>query len=195
MVSPEEIKIESNFPDPWIRTFTKKRFYYKNSDTESVCIEDIAHALSQLVRYTGHAKYFYSVAQHSVLVSHLVPEEMALEGLLHDSPETYMNDLPSPLKTLLPDYKELEDSVEATIAHRFGLRYPMPPEIKEIDKRIVIDEALILLDFESVDELINLGWSYPDTLPLGITISEYWDSTKAELEFLNRFYELHKKRT
>lgn len=103
-------------------------------------IEEIATALSNICRYTGHVEKFYSVAEHSVLVSHLVPSKLALTGLLHDASEAFCGDVSSPLKRLLPEYKAIEDRVQQSIADYYGLPYPFPPEIHEADKRMYWNE-------------------------------------------------------
>lgn len=103
-------------------------------------IECIATALSNICRYTGHVEKFYSVAEHSVLVSHLVPSRYALEGLLHDASEAFLGDVSSPLKKLLPDYRKIEDRVQEAISSFYGLQYPFPKEIHEADKRMYWNE-------------------------------------------------------
>ena len=103
-------------------------------------IDCIATALSNICRYTGHVDKFYSVAEHSVLVSKLVPEKYALEGLLHDASEAFLGDVSSPLKKLLPDYKRIENNVQKAMADFYGLVYPYPNEIHEADKRMYWNE-------------------------------------------------------
>ena len=87
----------------WITTQSGKHFDFNNLSAADICIEDISCALSNLCRFTGHVQDFYSVAQHSVHVSYLVPPEFALEALLHDAAEAYCNDISAPRKRLLPD--------------------------------------------------------------------------------------------
>lgn len=109
-------------------------------------IEEIATALSNLCRYTGHVCKFYSVAEHSVLVSRLLPDGLALCGLLHDASEAYLGDVSSPLKKLLPDYKRIEERVEQAIARQFGFSFPYPTEVHEADKRMYWQERQSVAD-------------------------------------------------
>lgn len=91
----------------WIQTFTGRAFDLSNPLPEMVDAEDIAHALSMLCRYTGHCAWFYSVAQHSILVSEIVAAtapELGLAALLHDADEAYTNDWSSPMKALMRYY-------------------------------------------------------------------------------------------
>jgi hypothetical protein len=80
---------------------------------ENIDITDIGHALSNICRFAGHTSEFYSVAQHSVYVAQTLrmrggtPIER-LAALLHDAPEAYLIDLPTPIKIELPAYKEAE---------------------------------------------------------------------------------------
>lgn len=117
-------------------------FYFDFTDPEGseILIGDIAFSLAHLNRYTGH-RGTYSVAQHSATVSQIVPAELCLEGLLHDAAEFVLNDLSSPLKSLLPDYRALEERIMAVIAKRFNLVYPFPPEIKHADKVLLATEV------------------------------------------------------
>ena len=67
-----------------IQTFTGRQFDLADPQRGSIDVVDMAHALSLLCRFNGHVRQHYSVAQHCVIVSHLVPSEHAYAGLLHD---------------------------------------------------------------------------------------------------------------
>ncbi len=69
----------------WIQTFTGKKFFPLTPDPELICIEDIAHSLSMQCRYNGHSKQFYSVAQHSVILSQkfFSSRDMQLTALIY----------------------------------------------------------------------------------------------------------------
>lgn len=118
-------------------------------DLSGVTIHDIAWTLARICRYGGHLRLgvdFYSVAQHSVIVSRLVPPELALTGLLHDAAEAVLGDMIRPIKILLPDYQALEAKWEAAIAARWRLAFPFPPEIKRADLVALATERRDLLD-------------------------------------------------
>lgn len=106
----------------------------KNPSEDNICIDDIANALSKICRFGGNTNKFYSVAQHSVLVSKLVDPEFAKEALLHDASEAYLGDVIKPLKVILGHaYDSLEKNFEKVIAHKFNLR--QTPQIKAAIKR------------------------------------------------------------
>jgi hypothetical protein len=127
-------------------------FYPLAPDPADVRIEDIAHALSNICRYGGHVREFYSVAQHSVLVSRAMPPHLRLWGLLHDAAEAYVGDIPRPLKRHLAGYEAIEAGVMAAIVTALGLSpATMPPEVKLADNRIIADEARALMPERAQD--------------------------------------------
>lgn len=106
---------------PEIMTFSGRRIDLLSLNQNVYNILDIAHALSNICRFTGHTRSFYSVAQHSVLVSLLVPPEDALAGLLHDAAEAFLGDVTSPLNQLLPNYQAIERRIGKAILAHFGI--------------------------------------------------------------------------
>lgn len=134
-----------------IQTFTGKVIDLGLVTEEDIDILDIAHALSLINRYTGHTIAPYSVAQHSVHVSRLVADEHALWGLLHDASEAYLGDVSRPLKSMLPDYKRLEEMVQRAIADRFALGWPIPAEVKAADNVALMAEKRDLMPLDRGD--------------------------------------------
>ena len=103
-------------------------------------MDDIATSLSNLCRYNGHCREHYSVGQHSILASYLVPEDLALEALLHDAAEAYLGDISRPLKQLLPDYRHIEERFDLAIRRRFGLPATMHRSVKRADNIMIATE-------------------------------------------------------
>ncbi len=116
-----------------------KLFYPVARDID---IRVIEHALSNLCRFNGHTRDFYSVAQHSVLVSQQVPPEHALCGLLHDASEAYLGDVIRPIKYVeaMKIYRQTEEVWQRVIFERFGLDPIMPDSVKLADNRLLITE-------------------------------------------------------
>lgn len=129
----------------WLQTYTGRAFWPLDPRVEDFDIEDIAHALAHVCRFSGHCRSFYSVAEHSVWVSRIVPPAYALAGLLHDGAEAYMADIARPLKPSLTNFKALETAIEARLAEAFGVEYPWPLAVKVADDAMLAAEAAQLM--------------------------------------------------
>lgn len=169
----------------WMQTFTGRAFYPMDPRVEDIDLLDIAHSLSLTCRYGGHARRFYSVAEHCVLLSRAVAPQNALWALLHDATEAYVGDMIRPLKASMPAYRAAEDRLMAVICERFRLDPTFPAEVKQADLRILHDERAVLMSAPP------RSWGSLEAVPpLGITV-EGWPPERAEIAYLNRLAELH----
>ena len=134
-------------PGPYLQTVSGRWVNPFDPDPEQLDAGDIARALANQCRFGGHCRPFYSVAQHSVIVSRLVEEgggdaEDVFAALMHDAAEAYLGDMPHPLKHRSPlgaAFKEAEDHLEHAIRERFGIK-PGVPEIKQADRALLATE-------------------------------------------------------
>lgn len=133
----------------WMQTYTGKQFFPLDPTGSDLDIVDIAHALSNVCRFNGHASRHYSVAEHSILVAlHVANDDerpdaqTVLAALLHDASEAYLCDIPRPLKMMpeMAPYREMEARLEHAIAARFGLPCQMPEIVKRHDMRALATE-------------------------------------------------------
>lgn len=102
-------------------------------DATGLPIEDIALCLASQPRWGGAARPWYSVAEHSVMVSRLVPAPLAYAALLHDC-EEFLGDWPSPVKVMLGTgyVKDRIMPVKEALRRRFGFQDDHPA-IKHAD--------------------------------------------------------------
>lgn len=114
-------------------------------DATGMPITDIALCLSSQPRWGGAARPWYSVAEHSVMTSRLVPAELAYAALMHDS-EEFLGDWPSPVKVMLNrDYvKARIEPVKNALRARFGFQDDVPA-IKHADLICMATELRDLL--------------------------------------------------
>ncbi len=162
----------------YIYTYSGQKFFPLLPELEKILILDIAHALSNICRFTGHVKSFYSVAQHSVLVSLDCPPKLALAGLLHDASEAYLCDVSSPVKKLdsMKTYREVEEKLQAIIYSKFGVPFTTPPpKVHDSDVRVYRTEVENLMPYKAEGERADI----PDF--------KAWSPDRAENEFLARY--------
>lgn len=172
-------------PEAALQTASGIYFQLLEPRVEDVSILDIARALSQINRYTGHTRVAYSVAEHSVRASKLVDPQYALIALLHDAHEAYVGDVSHPLKALLPTYREIEAGVQLVVLEAFGLAAWIPAQVKWADR--------YMLAWERRDLLIEQATPWAATADIEIKYAprlEPWSADETMEKFLARFHEL-----
>lgn len=168
-------------------TFSKTVFTPEDPRPEQIELLDIAVALSRVPRFVGHTHHFYSVAEHSILVSELSrrrtdSERIKLLALLHDAAEAYTSDIPTPVKQFLkPAIKDIENKIQTAIYKRFNLDPPTKEEqeyIKSLDtKAFNIEDKYLRQD--AWTSILDLGTDVK-TLP-------FMTSDQAALAFMRQF--------
>jgi hypothetical protein len=181
-------------PGPYLQTVSGRFFNPFEPDPAQIDIGDIARALANVCRFGGHCRSFYSVAQHSVIVSELVEQrggdvEDVFAALMHDATEAYLGDMPHPIKHRSPlgeAFKQAEDHLQAVLGEHFNIK----PGVKEIK---VADRALLATERRA---LSGENWHWPEldgVEPLDIELTA-WPPDEAARLFLERFEELSARR-
>lgn len=189
--SPPRDDREERDPNGWIWTASGRKAWPMELRPTDIDIDDVAHALAHLCRYAGHCRFFYSVAQHSVLVSELVEawttnQRLALAGLLHDATEAFLIDLPRPVKhhRALAGYREAERRAEQAIAERFGLS----PALFAHGAIKGADEVMLATERRDLFAKASADWR-TDKQPTDARI-DAMGPDEARASFLHRFHVL-----
>lgn len=114
--------------------------------TGAPSINTIGISLGRIVRFCGHTKLYYTVLAHSLAVAEIMPQEIAIYGLMHDAQESLVSDVPTPFKTQVARNREAVLLRNIYITH--GLPWPIPDEVQDeidqADHKALIAEAHIL---------------------------------------------------
>jgi 5'-deoxynucleotidase YfbR-like HD superfamily hydrolase len=170
------MKMAEKIKDTQQRTYSHILFDVFDPDPDNILIEDIAHALSLQNRFNGHTKVPISVAEHSLFVASILPDELKLEGLLHDASDAYMGDVVSPVKHhhTMRMFRNLENCVQMHIYQKFGIKETEEShaQVKQAD-----NEAYF---FEKENFLLRQNMKAKDHVAV-------------EHDFLDAFYSLYDK--
>jgi len=191
MAAPEHAP---SAPGPYLQTVSGRFVNPFEPDPEQLDIGDITRALANVCRFGGHCRSFYSVAQHSVIVSELVEQrggdvEDVFAALMHDATEAYLGDMPHPIKHRSPlgaAFKEAEDHLESVLRARFNIKADVP-EIKKADRALLATER---------KAFSGEGWHWPEldgVEPLDMELTA-WPADEAARAFAARYAELDAKR-
>ena len=181
-------------PGPYLQTVSGRFVNPFDPDPEQLDPGDIARALANVCRFGGHCRPFYSVAQHSVIVSELVEArggdvEDVFAALMHDASEAYLGDMPHPIKHRSPlgaAFREAEAGLEAVLRERFSIKADVP-EVKRVDRALLATERRVLS---------GESWDWPELEGVEALDVELvaWPPDEAERAFTARFKELQARR-
>lgn len=134
----------------WVGTLSGRRMDLVRPDPAQISLDDIAHALGNQCRYTGHVRHHYSVAEHCIHVADLVPPHLRLAALLHDAQEAYIADMSTPMKAEIGQgYRDIEDRIVRALDAHFGMDgqlIRLPEEVKTADRMMLMTERDALID-------------------------------------------------
>ena len=158
----------------FITTRSGRQVSLLNPQYSQIDIGDIAHGLAFQCRFNGQTSRFYSIAQHCLMVTSILPDHLKLAGLLHDAAEAYIGDVVQPLKVLLPDYQVIESNFNQAIGLRFNVNLDHQEEVKAADLIALATEKRDLLPRERCDWELLKGIRPLDrlTLPMSPEQSE-----------------------
>lgn len=180
-----------------VETSTGKYLDMENPTPDAIELEDIAHSLGNICRYNGHCLNYYSVAEHAVFVSKRLERKgyskaIQLAGLHHDDTESFLGDIPRPLKPLLGEkYTELTDAIDAVVCE--GLDLPFGPEAFHWPEVKAADDWSLFIEARHLLPSQGRGWIIQPTESRLVVPDYYLDGIPpkaASKLYLQRHHEL-----
>lgn len=200
----------------WIQTLERRQLDQRRLTVEACgSIREIAHSLAGENRFTKQTRQRYSVAEHCVRGSWLLPSAFAGAFLLHELSEVYLPDLSGPFKSSvfvkvpvegidpasagerfeMISWSALEKQHTTTMLKALGLESLEPliycGEVKRLDWAMLAAEKVALHDSEG-PEAGDWLLPHPPAIDHDLAYVGFraWAADQAEAEFLARFYEL-----
>jgi hypothetical protein len=182
----------------WIQSFYGRAVTPLDLKHEQVSFEDIPHALSQKVRFTGHLREMgYSVAQHCAMGAEAIDAPFKLAFLLHEVSEVFLPDVASPIKPflritdksgVLRTWSGLELHHQRVILEAIGYGDLFPlldcEEVHEMDLRMLATEKRDLMGVEPQEWAVFSGPRKKQYPPLDFKIERVWPAQEAKERFI-----------
>lgn len=175
----------------YIQVNSGRHFYVLDPQPEDITINDIAHSLANICRFTGHANRFYGVGEHSILCARIARKLgystlQQLYCLLHDASESVMNDLARPVKQNIPQYKEIEDNVMDVMWKVAGLPNPTVEDYKVVK---LMDNTLLINEMEQLmNRTYEEGLEYVQTF---VDLSVGYNAGESKTPFIDMYNKLY----
>ena len=140
-------------------------------DPEPGCIDinDIAHHLANICRWSGATGDFFSVAQHTVMGLAICERERRPQWLLHDAEEAYFGDVIPPVKNQFPELNAAMINMRKFIYKELGVEYIYDAEIKRVDGEM-------------------LKWDLDHLIGKNFRHAKCWSPSEARSEFLHQYF-------
>jgi len=169
------IAIAEAMPDSYVEVYSGTMVNLTRPTADMIHAGDIAHALSRIPRFNGHSHIPYTVARHTILVVDILKSwdanpELLLMAWLHDAPEAYLGDIPTPLKRLFqPQFDILEARFliaiyDAILPKGEDMEFGHPDDyacLKHADRLALLIERMVL---KYPGEPTDHDWWFPASM-------------------------------
>lgn len=155
----------------WMLTHSGREHYLSGHEIlrNQIDIRDVAQALAQINRYTGHCHRPYSVAEHSLLVADLARRNgkstlVQLACLMHDAHESTAGDMSTPAKHAIGlAWANFEHRQADILRRQFGLVTAFTVYRDLVNLYDLIALATERRDLTNYDATRNRPWPVLDT--------------------------------
>ena len=156
---------------------------------EDIDIKMIATSLGRQARWNGNGRGFYSVAEHCVVMSKFVPDNIALACLLHDAHEAFTGDIIRPFKKLIENVVEdVQANIDETVCKVFKVEYSesIKAQVLHADNQMLVREWTHVMANHGCPD------GYEKYEPFQFH-PMYWPAEMARDMFIKRFVKLTKE--
>ena len=180
-----------------IETVTGKLVNVDCPNPETVDLNDAAWAISRISRFAGHTitEIPLNVAQHSIHVAEMIVEhedrpdvyQLAMFGLLHDTAEGFIGDIPSPVKhlpALKAELDRIENRLLWIIFEKYVGKQPTDEQwsvVKKYDKKAVLIESYHFIPSR------GRNWPGADQYVLGLVELQTYPEPMSAIESYQKF--------